>query len=142
LEGLLFCWIDGYRGCGGVLDLDLCSDSWEIPNVPVMRYFTVQDKGLVQLWKGRISLIINLGLGSSSGFCKLYAKLWGDGYRDLTLKMGVPFFKSKSCVVPFLIVNNRSANASIAAYHFRGLILVFVKLLIMPGYPHPTTISP
>ena len=38
--------------CMGAIDLDPCSNSREIPNVPGARHYTTQDNGLVQPWEG------------------------------------------------------------------------------------------
>jgi hypothetical protein len=36
----------------GAIDLDPCSNSKEIPNIPAARHYTIQDNGLVQPWEG------------------------------------------------------------------------------------------
>lgn len=40
--------------CLGQLDLDPCSNSHEVPNVPARRHFTAEDDGLSQPWHGRV----------------------------------------------------------------------------------------
>jgi hypothetical protein len=56
----------------GAIDLDPCSNSREIPNVPAVRHYTVEDNGLVQPWEGRVFLNPPFGHGVEVWFSKLY----------------------------------------------------------------------
>ena len=56
----------------GAIDLDPCSNSREIPNVPAARHYTAQDNGLVQPWEGRVFLNPPFGPGVEQWFSKLY----------------------------------------------------------------------
>jgi len=47
-------------------------DSWEIPNVPVMRYFTVQDKGLVRPWVGSFLIRLSQFQKGATPFTQYY----------------------------------------------------------------------
>ena len=58
--------------CMGAIDLDPCSNSREIPNVPAARHYSVEDNGLVQPWEGRIFLNPPFGPGVEVWFSKLY----------------------------------------------------------------------
>jgi hypothetical protein len=40
--------LDAVIACMGAIDLDPCSNSREISNVPAARHYTVEDNGLVQ----------------------------------------------------------------------------------------------
>ena len=42
--------LDAVIACMGAIDLDPCSNSKEIPNVPAARHYTIRDNGLVQPW--------------------------------------------------------------------------------------------
>ena len=42
--------LDAVLACMGAIDLDPCSNSREIPNVPAARHYTAQGNGLVQPW--------------------------------------------------------------------------------------------
>jgi hypothetical protein len=64
--------IDAVIACMGAINLDPCSNSREIPNVPAARHYTAQDNGLVQPWEGRIFLNPPFGLGVERCFSKLY----------------------------------------------------------------------
>ena len=44
--------LDAVIACMSAIDLDPCSNSREIPNVPAARHYTAQDNGLVQPWVG------------------------------------------------------------------------------------------
>jgi len=48
--------LDAVIACMGAIDLDPCSNSREIPNVPAARHYTYEDNGLVQPWEGRVFL--------------------------------------------------------------------------------------
>jgi hypothetical protein len=60
--------------CMGAIDLDPCSNSREIPNVPAARHYTAEDNGLVQPWEGRVFLNPPFGSGVERWFSKLYQK--------------------------------------------------------------------
>jgi hypothetical protein len=64
--------LEAVISCMGAIDLDPCSNSGEIPNVPAARHYTVRDNGLVQSWEGRIFLNPPFGLGVEQWFSKLY----------------------------------------------------------------------
>jgi hypothetical protein len=46
--------LDAVAACLGAIDLDPCSDAREQPNVQAAQYFTRDDNGLVQTWRGRV----------------------------------------------------------------------------------------
>jgi hypothetical protein len=46
--------IAGMVACMDEIDLDPCSNSVEIPNVPAARHYTIGNNGLVQPREGRI----------------------------------------------------------------------------------------
>jgi hypothetical protein len=57
----------------GAIDLDPCSNSKEIPNVPAVRHYAIQDNGLVQPWVGgRVFLNPSFGPGGEVWFSKMY----------------------------------------------------------------------
>ena len=58
--------------CMGAIDLDPCSNSREIPNVPAARHYTAQENGLVQPWEDRIFLNPPFGHDVERWFSKLY----------------------------------------------------------------------
>ena len=64
--------LDAVIACMGAIDLDPCSNSREIPNVPAARHNTAQDNGLVQLWEGRVFINPPFGPGVEVWFSKLY----------------------------------------------------------------------
>jgi hypothetical protein len=64
--------LDAVISCMGVIDLDPCSNSREIPNVPAARHYTAQDNGLVQPWEGRVFLNPPFGHDVERWFSKLY----------------------------------------------------------------------
>jgi hypothetical protein len=64
--------LDAVIACMGAIDLDPCSNSREIPNVPAARHYTVQDNGLVQPWEGRVFLNPPFGYEVERWFSKLY----------------------------------------------------------------------
>ena len=64
--------LDAVIACMGAIDLDPCSNSREIPNVPAARHYTAQDNGLVQPWVGRVFLNPPFGTGVERWFSKLY----------------------------------------------------------------------
>ena len=64
--------LDAVIVCMGAIDLDPCSNSREIPNVPAARHYTAQDNGLVQLWEGRVFLNPPFGYEVERWFSKLY----------------------------------------------------------------------
>jgi hypothetical protein len=66
------CILDAVIACMGAIDLDPCSNSQEIPNMPAARHYTVQDNGLVQPWEGRVFLNPPFGTGVELWFSKLY----------------------------------------------------------------------
>lgn len=47
-------WKAARRCMGGEIDLDPCSNSKEMPNVPAAYHFTEDDDGLAQFWWGRV----------------------------------------------------------------------------------------
>ena len=57
------------------IDLDPCSNSREIPNVPAARHYTVQENGLIQPWEGRVFLNPPFGQDVERWFSKLYLEL-------------------------------------------------------------------
>src|SRR5512137_2821532 len=64
--------LDAVIACMDAIDLDPCSNSHEIPNVPASRHYTAQDNGLVQPWEGRVFLNPPFGPGVERWFSKLY----------------------------------------------------------------------
>lgn len=70
--------LDAVIACMGAIDLDPCSNSQEIPNVPAAKHYIVQDNGLVQTWEGRVFLNPPFGPGVEIWFSKLYQELSGD----------------------------------------------------------------
>lgn len=46
--------IDAVIECMGGIDLDPCSNSHELPNIPAGEHFTADDDGLRQIWRGRV----------------------------------------------------------------------------------------
>ena len=70
--------LDAVIACMGVIDLDPCSNSREIPNAPAARHYTAQDNGLVQHWKGRVFLNPPFGPGVERWFSKLYQEQSAD----------------------------------------------------------------
>jgi hypothetical protein len=57
--------LDAVIACMGVIDVDPCSKSHEIPNVPAARHYTVHDNGFVQPWEGRVFINPPFGLGGA-----------------------------------------------------------------------------
>ena len=64
--------LDAVIACMGAIDLDPCSNSREIPNVPVAKHYTIQDNGLVQPWEGRVFINPPFGPGVEVWFSKLF----------------------------------------------------------------------
>ena len=64
--------LDAVIACMGAIDLDPCSNSREIPNVPAAKHYTSQDNGLLQPWEGRVFLNPPFGPGVEVWFSKLY----------------------------------------------------------------------
>jgi hypothetical protein len=64
--------LDAVIECMGAIDLDPCSNSQEIPNVPAAKHYTAQDNGLMQPWVGRVFLNPPFGSGVERWFSKLY----------------------------------------------------------------------
>jgi hypothetical protein len=64
--------LDAVIACMGAIDLDPCSNSEEIPNVPAARHYTTQDNGLVLPWAERVFLNPPFGPGVERWFSKLY----------------------------------------------------------------------
>jgi hypothetical protein len=64
--------LDAVIACVGAIDLDPCSNSHEIPNVPAARHYTIQDNGLVQPWDGRVFINPQFWPGVEVWFSKLY----------------------------------------------------------------------
>ena len=64
--------LDAVIACMGAIDLDPCSNSREIPNMPAARHYTIQDNGLVQPWEGRVFINPPFGPGVEAWFSKLY----------------------------------------------------------------------
>ena len=64
--------LDAVIACMGAIDLDPCSNSREIPNVPAARHYTIQDNGLVQPWEGRVFINPPFGPGVEVWFSKMY----------------------------------------------------------------------
>jgi len=64
--------LDAVIACMGAIDLDPCSNSREIPNVPAARHYTIQDNGLVQPWEGSVFINPPFGPGVEVWFSKLY----------------------------------------------------------------------
>jgi hypothetical protein len=64
--------LDAVIACMGAIDLDPCSNSAEIPNVPAAKHYTIKDNGLVQPWEGRVFLNPPFGPGVEVWFSKLY----------------------------------------------------------------------
>ena len=64
--------LDAVIACMGAIDLDPCSNSTEIPNVPAAKHYTIQDNGLVQPWEGRVFINPPVGPGVEVWFSKLY----------------------------------------------------------------------
>ena len=64
--------LDAVIACMGAIDLDPCSNSKEIPNVPAARHYTVKDNGLVQSREGRVFINPPFGPGVKVWFSKLY----------------------------------------------------------------------
>ena len=64
--------LDAVIACMGAIDLDPCSNSREIPNVPAARHYTTQDNGLVLPWGGRVFLNPPFGHDVEQWFSKLY----------------------------------------------------------------------
>jgi hypothetical protein len=64
--------LDAVIACMGAIDLDPCSNSQEIPNVPAARHYTIQDNGLMQPWEGRVFINPPFGPGVEVWFSKLY----------------------------------------------------------------------
>ena len=46
--------IDLVLACLGEIDLDPCSNSYHLPNIPAREHFTKEDDGLAHPWRGRI----------------------------------------------------------------------------------------
>jgi len=70
--------LDAVIACMGAIDLDPCSNSREIPNVPAARHYTAQDNGLVQPWEGRVFLNPPFGPGVERWFSKSYQERAAD----------------------------------------------------------------
>ncbi len=70
--------LDAVIACMGAIDLDPCSNSREIPNVPAARHYAVQENGLVQPWEGRVFLNPPFGHDVERWFSKLYLE-WSAG---------------------------------------------------------------
>jgi hypothetical protein len=64
--------LDAVIACMGAIDLDPCSNSAEIPNVPAAKHYTIKNNGLVQPWEGRVFLNPPFGPGVEVWFSKLY----------------------------------------------------------------------
>ena len=64
--------LDAVITCMGAIDLDPCSNSREIPNVPAARHYTAQDNGLLLPWEGRVFLNPPFGYDVERWFSKLY----------------------------------------------------------------------
>ncbi len=64
--------LDAVIACMGAIDLDPCSNSREIPNVPAARHYTAQDNGLLLPWEGRVFLNPPFGYEVERWFSKLY----------------------------------------------------------------------
>jgi hypothetical protein len=64
--------LDAVIACMGTIDLDPCSNSREIPNVPAARHYTAQDNGLLRPWVGRVFLNPPFGYDVEQWFSKLY----------------------------------------------------------------------
>ncbi len=60
--------LDAVIACMGEIDLDPCSSSREIPNVPAARHYTAQNNGLIQRWVGRIFVNPPFGPGVERWF--------------------------------------------------------------------------
>ena len=64
--------LDAVIACLGAIDLDPCSNSLEIPNVPAARHYVAEDNGLVHRWDGRVFLNPPFGHDVEHWFSKLY----------------------------------------------------------------------
>ena len=64
--------LDAVIACMEAIDLDPCSNSREIPNVPAARHYTAQDNGLLRPWVGRVFLNPPFGYEVEDWFSKLF----------------------------------------------------------------------
>lgn len=64
--------LDAVIACMGAIDIDPCSNSAEITNVPAARHYTLRENGLVQTWEGCVFLNPPFGPGVEVWFSKLY----------------------------------------------------------------------
>jgi hypothetical protein len=64
--------LDAVVACMDAIDLDPCSNSREIPNVPAARHYTAQDNGLLKPWVGRVFLNPPFGYDVEDWFSKLF----------------------------------------------------------------------
>ena len=64
--------LDAVIACMGAIDLNPCSNSREILDVPAARYYTAQDNGLLQPWAGRVFSQPSFWPGVERWFSKLY----------------------------------------------------------------------
>lgn len=64
--------LDAVIACMDAIDLDPCSNSREIPNVPAARHYTAQDNGLLRPWVGRVFLNPPFGYEVEDWFSKLF----------------------------------------------------------------------
>ena len=64
--------LDAAIVCMGAIDLDPCSNSIGIPNVPAAKHYTAEDNGLLLPWMGRVFLNPPFGYEVERWFSKLY----------------------------------------------------------------------
>jgi ParB family chromosome partitioning protein len=64
--------LDAAIVCMGEIDLDPCSNSIGIPNVPAKKHYIAEDNGLLQPWRGRVFLNPPFGYEVERWFSKLY----------------------------------------------------------------------
>lgn len=64
--------LDAVIACLDKIDLDPCSNSREIPNVPAAMHYTAQDNGLLRPWVGKLFINPPFGYDVEQWFSKLY----------------------------------------------------------------------